>query len=341
MSYRETPMHLVKQKTTDAAADWFVRRHSGADTESARLDHEAWLAEDEHNRARYETVQRSLGNLAPLDDWMRGEANRLNARVMARRARRTKGLMGGLASAAAAAAVITFWITTNSAGFYETTRGEQREISLDDGSRIHLNATSSVKVRYNPETRAVELNSGEGVFDVSRDAQRPFVVAAADAEVVAIGTQFHVRLVGRDVTVTVLEGAVAVFNRPASTAIPARGAVRSGSEPTLLYANDQITLNDGTLTAVETVNALAATAWREGKLVYDATPLRQVVAEMSRYTPIDLAVADGVPDYPITGLIQIRSPDAMLRFVSNAVPVTPVRASKERIVLHATPAAPK
>lgn len=332
-------MHLVTEKTTDHAADWFVRLHSGAVTESARVNHEAWLAEDEHNRDRYETILRSMGNLAPLDDWMRAEANRLNARVMGRRARRTRGLIGGLASAAAAAAVVTFWITTNSAGFYETTRAEQREISLDDGSRIHLNAASSVKVRYNPDLRAVELNRGEGVFDVSRDAQRPFVVAAADAEVVAIGTQFRVRLVGRDVTVTVLEGAVAVFNRHASGALP-QGAVRSRSEPTLLYANDQITLNDGTMTVVESVNALAATAWREGKLVYDATPLRHVVAEMSRYTPIELAVADGVPDYPITGLIQIRSPDAMLRFISNAVPVTPVRASNDRIVLHATPESP-
>ena len=323
----------------DDATDWFVRLHSGAASNNERRDHEAWLAADERNRERYETVLRSMGALAPLDDWMRGEANRLNARVMARRARRARGLMGGLAGAAAAAAVATFWITTNSAGFYETTRAEQREITLDDGSRIHLNTASSVKVRYDPERRSVELNNGEGVFDVSRDARRPFVVAAANSEVVAIGTQFRVMLDGRDVTVTVLEGAVAVFSRPGSTT--AAAAARAASEPTLLYANDQLTLSNGVMTGVESVNAAAATAWREGKLIFEATPLRDVVAEMSRYTPIELAVADGVPDHPVTGLIQIRSPDAMLRFISSAVPVTPVRASKDRIVLHATPAAPE
>ena len=333
-------MHLVTQKTSDdTAADWFVRLHSGDVNDSARREHEAWLAEDERNRERYESVQRSLGGLAPLGDWMRSEANRLNGRVMARRARRTKGLIGGLAGGAAAAAVVTFWIATNSAGFYETTRAEQREITLDDGSRIHLNAASSVKVRYDPEKRSVELNHGEGVFDVSRDAHRPFVVAAANAEVVAIGTQFRVILDGQDVTVTVLEGTVAVFSRPRSGTAP--GTAPTESEPTLLYANDQVTLSSGVARPVESVNASAATAWREGKLIYEATPLRQVVADMSRYTPIDLAVADGVPDHPVTGLIQIRSPDAMLRFISNAVPVTPVRASSERIVLHATPAAPE
>ena len=336
-------MHLVTgKKPDDAATDWYVRLHSGEATQTDRREHQAWLSADERNRERYAAVQDSMRNLAPLDDWMRTETNRLNARVMARRARRTKGLIGGLASAAAAAGVVLFWMATNPAGHYETARAEQREISLDDGSRVHLNSVSSVAVRYSPEVRAIELNSGEGVFDVTRDAQRPFVVAAADAEVVAIGTQFRVHLVGREVTVTVLEGSVAVYDRPGTRALtgPGRTHPGSGSEPTLLYSNDQITLRDGAMTAVESVNAAATAAWREGKLIYDATPLRQVVAEMSRYTAIDLAVADGVPDHPITGLIQIRSPDAMLRFVSNAVPVTPVRVSNERIVLHATRAAP-
>ena len=333
-------MRLVTDRTPDdAAADWFVRLHSGDVSQATRLEHEAWLAEDDGNRERYEAVESSMRDLAPLDGWMRTEVNRLNARVMARRARRTKGLIG-VASAAAAVAAVTVFVTTNPAGSYTTEPAEQREISLDDGSRIHLNSASSVAVRYSSEARTVELKSGEGVFDVSRDAQRPFVVATRDAEVVAIGTQFRVWLNGGDVTVTVLEGAVAVFNRPGSGAMTAGGSIRPDSEPTLLYANDQITLSDGVMTAVESVNASLATAWREGKLIYDATPLRQVVAEMSRYTPIELAVADGVPDHPITGLIQIRSPDAMLRFISNAVPVTPVRASKERIVLHAAPPVP-
>ena len=333
-------MHLVTETKTDNAADWYVRLHADDAGRSARRDHQAWLAEDERNRERYETVERSMRDLAPIDDWMSTEVNRLNARVMARRARRTKGLIGGLASAAAVLAVVSFWMITVPTGLYETARAEQREISLDDGSRIHLNSKSSVDVRFSPEVRTVALNNGEGVFDVSRDAQRPFVVAAADAEVVAIGTQFRVRLVDDDVTVTVLEGAVAVFHQPRSGAgsVPVTGG--TDPEPTLLYANDQVTLSNGVMTAVESVNASVATAWREGKLIYDATPLRQVVAELSRHTPIDLVVADGVPDYPITGLIQIRSPDAMLRFIANAVPVTPVRAAKERIILHATPEAP-
>ena len=330
-------MHLARQnRPDDAATDWFVRLHSGDVAPTAKRDHEQWLAEDNRNRTRYDAVRGSMHDLSAISDWMRTEANRLNARVMARRARRGKVMVAGLASAAAALAALTVGTMLTTANLYETAKAEQREISLDDGSRVHLNSASSVAIRYSTEMRAVELNNGEGVFDVSHDAQRPFVVAAGGAEVVAIGTRFRVRLVEGEVTVTVLEGAVAVFNQGAED-----DPSPSGRATTLLYPNDQVTLNDRGVTAVESVDALAATAWREGKLIFDATPLREAVAEMSQYTQIGLGVADDVPDYPITGLIQIRSPDAMLRFVANAVPITPVRASPEQIVLHATPPAPQ
>ncbi|MDE0419390.1 MAG: FecR domain-containing protein [Gammaproteobacteria bacterium] len=329
-------MHLAKQnKPDDTASDWFVRLHSGGVTSSVQRNHEDWLAEDNRNRMRYDAVEHSMRDLSGIDDWMRAEANRLNARVMSRRARRTKVMVAGFSSLAAALAAVTVGTMLTMANRYETAKAEQREISLDDGSRIHLNSASSVAIRYSTEMRTVELHNGEGVFDVSHDAQRPFVVSAAGAEVVAIGTRFRVRLADGEVTVTVLEGAVAVFNDGA-----AADPTSPERETTLLYPNDQVTLNDGGVTAVESVDALAATAWREGKLIFDATPLRQVVEEMAQYTQVGLDVADDVPDYPITGLIQIRSPDAMLRFVANAVPITPVRAAPERIVLHATPPAP-
>ena len=63
--------------------------------------------------------------------------------------------------------------------------------------------------------------------------------------------------------------------------------------------------------------------WREGKLIFDGTPLREVIEEIARHSPVEIIVSDDVPDHPITGLIHIRSTDAMLRFVSSAVPVTP------------------
>ena len=331
-------MRLARQVTGhETASDWFVRMHSDDVSEADRRAHEAWLGEGAKNREQYAAVQRSVRDLAVHGIWMRAEVNRLNVRAMARQTRRTMGWIAGFASAAALA-VVAFWTTLDHPSEYETVRAEQREVSLDDGSRIHLNAASSVNVRFTRQSRKVELNQGEGVFDVSHDAQRPFVVEAAAAEVVAIGTQFRVRLTGREVTVTVLEGTVAVFHRTRSRADSPKGSEPGGSGPALLYANDQVTVTSNAgITEVETVDATAATAWREGKLIFDATPLREVVEEISRHTSIDIAVSDDIPEHLITGLLYIRSPDAMIKFVSKAAPVIPVRASSDRIVLHPNP----
>ena len=326
------------QNRKEAAADWFVRLHADDVTETVRRQHAAWLAENEENRARYRAVERSMLEVSGLGDWMREHTAELNRRVMARQSRRQRTWTVGLAAAASVVAAVGYWTILGPETAFETARAEQREVALEDGSRLHLNAASEVVVRYTETMREVELVRGEGVFDVAHDEHRPFVTTAVAAEVVAVGTQFRVRLDADDVTVTVLEGTVAVSpnvqqaedraQHPGTTVGPAHTA--------LLNANDQITIGfDGRVNDIESVDAFEATAWREGKLIFEETPLRQVIREVARHSPVEIVVSDDVPDHPITGLIHIRSPEAMLGFISSAVPVTPVRASSDTIVLHA------
>lgn len=331
-------MRLVDpDNRNDAAVDWFVRLRAEDATDTDRRQHAEWLAEDEGNHARYRAVEQSMAGLSGIDDWMRQHTTELNRRVMSRQARRNKAWIVGVSAAASVAAVVGYRIFLDAESVYQTARGEQREIALDDGSRLHLNAASGAVVKYSQTTREVELIRGEGVFDVAHDERRPFIATAVDTEAVAVGTQFRVRLDADDVTVTVLEGTVAVS--PGVRAAPDRAQPQDTAAgvpgTTLLKMNDQITVDvDGRTLALENVDAFAATAWREGKLIFEETPLRQVVREVARHTPVDILVSDDVPDHPITGLIHIRSPETMLRFISSAVPVTPVRASSEAIVLH-------
>ena len=321
-----------RRNIREAAVGWFVRLQAEDVTETARREHAAWLAEHEDNRAQYQAVERSMATLSGIEDTMRKQTAELNRRVMARQARRNKTWTLGLAAAASILAVIGYWMFIDPETTYQTARGEQREVALDDGSRIHLNAASAVVVRYTKTSREVELIRGEGVFDVARDELRPFVATTLTTEVVAVGTQFRVRLEANDVTVTVLEGRVAVS--PVAIHEDPQRATVGQPNPTLLETNDQVTVAfGGRMMDVESVNAAVATAWREGKLIFKETPLRQVIREVARHSPVEILVADDVPNHPITGLIHIRSPDAMLRFISSAVPVTPVRASPETIVL--------
>jgi transmembrane sensor len=72
---------------------------------------------------------------------------------------------------------------------YTTAVGEQRSITLADGSVIFLNTSSAVRVRYGQSARDIELIRGEARFQVAKCPLRPFTVATSVASVRALGTR--------------------------------------------------------------------------------------------------------------------------------------------------------
>src|SRR5690606_26847429 len=88
--------------------------------------------------------------------------------------------------------------------------GEQRTVTLADGSVIELNARSRIKVRYADRERAIDLLQGQALFRVAKDPTKPFIVASGGTYVRAVGTQFDVYKKSVGTVVTVVEGRVAV-----------------------------------------------------------------------------------------------------------------------------------
>src|SRR5579862_254298 len=145
---------------------------------------------------------------------------------------------------------------------FETRHGEQLARRLADGSIVHLNTDSAVSIRFSKAERVVELTSGQAEFEVAHEPHRAFRVVAGSAEVVAVGTQFDVRLEHDSTVVTVVEGRVAVglssmFAGDSAHSSPGR------SPPTLqLGANQQIIVAEGDWPAVPmAVDAPRSTAW--------------------------------------------------------------------------------
>jgi transmembrane sensor len=226
---------------------------------------------------------------------------------------------------------------------YETPLGEQRSITLDDGSSVQLNALSAIRVGYSSEQRSVELVRGQALFEVAKDAGRPFIVASGTTRVRAVGTQFDVNRKGASTVVTVIEGRVAVLDGAlgyAGTPVPRQSRTRSpapewthsptsGSirEPALgsasnatskappeinLSAGEQVTI---TLVAAEAspkrVNIDAATAWTQRQLVFDSAPLSEVAEEFNRYSKRPLVIRS--PELRSFGIVGV--------FSSNDLPV--------------------
>jgi transmembrane sensor len=103
----------------------------------------------------------------------------------------------------------------------QTNVGEQRVLSLADGSVIHLNTDTLVSIDFSDTHRDVHLLRGEAHFDVAHDEKRPFIVKAGDNTVTAVGTAFNVQITHpHQLELLVTDGKVLVKNQQENNSIP-------------------------------------------------------------------------------------------------------------------------
>ena len=215
-----------------------------------------------------------------------------------------------MAAAVAAVAVIAgaTWLLNESTS-YATTVGEQRSVSLADGSQVHLNTETELRVLFDGNSRKVRLDHGEALFEVARDASRTFTVQAADTEVSAVGTAFNVRLRGHEVVeVTVTEGKILLdcdegdslvrWNANAGRALES-GASRGGGAGSHTRS---MLVSEG-YAAIAAAGAcekahLSGDAidrrvmWRKGVIEFHGDTLEQAVSEFNRYRRHRIVIAD-------------------------------------------------
>jgi transmembrane sensor len=163
---------------------------------------------------------------------------------------------------------------------YATRLGEHRRIELTDHSTIDLNTDTRVSVRMSLLQRNVVLTQGEALFEVSHNRLRPFTVQVGDLRIRDVGTRFNVRRQARGATISVLAGEVELND--GQTVVDER-----------LVAGNQRTYSETAgLGRMEAVEVGQIDAWVNGQLVFTQTPLREVMAELERYHPVQFSFAD-------------------------------------------------
>lgn len=231
-------------------------------------------------RAAAETNVLELRPTAPYDAAARPA---VSVRASARRA----GLVAASLAAAAVLAAIGLWWRQSRPTVYATTIGEERTLTLPDSSTVVLDARSRIQVRFTKSARLVRLVRGQALFRVIHNASRPFVVTTEDATIRDVGTQFDIRYDGAATVVTVLEGRVA-----ASTSSDDSAVIPGGARDVLVSAGQQVRLERHLMLRPVSVNPVVATAWVQGKLVFNDTPLSEVIAAFNRYNLRPLIVED-------------------------------------------------
>lgn len=216
-----------------------------------------------------------------------------------------------------AVALFLAWMMTRPDRIYKTDIGERRAIVLADGSSIELDARSEVRVHFYRAERDIDLVDGQALFHVAKDGARPFVVQSNGTEVRAVGTQFDVDRRSRGTTVTVVAGVVAVVPQRRSRTI---GFPASGPDgvpgATLLKAGEQVTATGKVMTAPTRVDVAAATAWLNSRLVFDGTPLMDVVDAFNRYNRRPILIEDPqLRGLEISGAYSSTDPTSLIRFL--------------------------
>jgi len=205
----------------------------------------------------------------------------------------------GAALVAAAVVVFVFWLARPGALFenIETPAAHRRSLTLADGSRVELNARTSLRVENSRTERRVQLATGEAYFVVSKDRQRPFIVETPAGSVRVTGTIFNVRSeTASQLEVTVVQGTVQVS--PGITGSPL------APSPVKLGAGDRLSTSADGMLNVNTLSSSAledALAWRQGQIVFDNMPLAEVVARFAHYHGRKMVVTPEVANLKCSG----------------------------------------
>lgn len=284
----DSPTTMPSDAVRAEAAAWVARLHSCGRTRELEAGLRKWLKADEAHARAFEIAteaweiggslrSRSVSRIAdPFAEAPQGPA----------RSKQQLAMVAVLLMAVAAGGF--FWAKRHPA--IVTAVGEQRILTLTDGSRIFLNTDTRLFVRETAQQRRVQLESGEALFDVAQDPHRPFIVAAGNKEVVALGTSFVVRRETGELVVTLMEGRV---------------SVNSAASETMLTPGQRVVFADDTAPTLDKPPLESVTAWRRGEVVLDKTRLRDAADEMNRYSAVKLQIADDrVADIPVSGIFR-------------------------------------
>jgi ferric-dicitrate binding protein FerR (iron transport regulator) len=176
--------------------------------------------------------------------------------------------------------------------FISTPRGGQYQLLLPDGSKVWLNSASSLRFPtvFRGKQRSVEL-SGEGYFEIAKNASRPFYVKVNDMQIRVLGTHFNTMAYPDEKTIntTLLEGAV---------------EVSSGDLSKRLAPGQQAALNNaGHQLAVGQADIQKAVAWKNGLFEFDHTDLATIMRQLARWYDIEIVYQAAADKTPLGGSI--------------------------------------
>jgi transmembrane sensor len=314
--------------TQRQAADWLARLLAPDANERDRDAFERWCAESDANADAYAAVSadHDFARLLAADPLIADAAHK------ARIAYSGRGGAGGVGRhvALAAAALVVVAVGAGAWRLYRgaartevlaTAIGELRTMTLADGTRLVLDTSTRLDTRFSRDARELVLEEGRIDVDVARDA-RPFSVVSGRGVVRDIGTHFEVERHGEDVAVKLIAGIVDV------------SLVGDASRTTLAPGQEARFGAQGGVTVAESGDLADGSRWTEGTLVFRERRLADLIAEVNRYSTVQLRLADrSLGELRVSGVFHVGDQASLLEALRVGWSISAKQASPQEIEL--------
>lgn len=182
-------------------------------------------------------------------------------------------------------------LTANDAAFYNTIstpRGGQYQVTLSDGTKVWLNAASSIRfpVFFAGNERRVEI-TGEAYFEVAKNINKPFKVKTTASEIEVLGTHFNINAYEDEAAVktTLIEGIVKV-------SVPVTAGKNTSR---FLQPGQQSGISkEGTISVLNNADTEEALAWKNGRFQFKSADIKSILRQISRWYDVDVVYKGNV-----------------------------------------------
>ncbi|UMZ14262.1 FecR family protein [Pseudomonas sp. MPFS] len=297
----------------EQAIEWMVRLRAG--DADPRLEQElaAWLASDPAHAQAWQQLQAKLGTsfntLRTLDQRLPGQAGEARQLLLSPHASRRqllRGLVGlGLLGSGLWLGARTPYGETLLADL-STGRGQRRDFTLADGSRLSLDADSAVDLSFDDQQRLLVLRHGQLLIQVASDSRRPLRVQTLQGQVQALGTRFLVSQETDASRIVVQEHSV-------------RLRLRTGHEQDLQQGQAAL-LHPGRIELLAQDQAYRGD-WLNGRLSVLDDSLEQVIAALRPYCRGYIRVSPAISQLRVQGVFPLDEPERALDALAQTLPI--------------------
>lgn len=198
---------------------------------------------------------------------------------------------------------------------FKTQPGERRELTLPDGSLAELAPNTDIVLRFSQRERLIELKRGDATFHVTKNPNRPFMVQAAQTQILAVGTVFNVERDTQAVSVAVVEGRVAVSQQPVTHLLGL-----TPETPVILLslgADEQVSITlAGVPLPVHKLDHAGTASPDLGELTFEDQTVAEIARRFNLHNRIHIEILDPqLGTRRITGVFRADDPHSFVDFI--------------------------